>query len=487
MVMRSFYIGKITQNRKIKDIYIFIGIVISYYIFDIFAKMIISENLSTFNFNYVKNITKKILNGEFDKLLNIKDNALNNMNVSITQINNVYQDTFEYYIMSSVTIIITIIVFIYYIPKIAIIIIISIFFISLIYAYLLTYLNNLWKNYIIEYRKFNHIFQNIMLNMWNIKYNSLEGYVKKKIEKQYKKRIELFNKYSFLKIFISKLPSIMFFIIFILNLFYIIKNKNINVATSVFLTFQLYKVWNSYSTLCKNIAHLYSDVKNINKICPVWNLQDLKYGNIKINDIQNINFKDVEYSYMKNKNKIVLNNLNFTIKKGEIIYINGESGKGKSTVINLICRLFDPQKGSIKINGIDIKNIDLFSLRNCISVIPQKINVFNESIKKNIITDNVYDELKLNNIIKLLKLPNYNQNANNLSHGQKQRVLIGRTLYNTSKIIYVFDEYLSSIDKITSDKIHRYVINFLKKNNKIGIFITHNNSEKIYYDKSINI
>ena len=187
------------------------------------------------------------------------------------------------------------------------------------------------------------------------------------------------------------------------------------------------------------------------------------------------------------KYKIVLNNLNFNIKKGEIIYINGESGKGKSTIINLICRLFDSQKGIIKINEHNIKDIDINSLRKNISVIPQKINVFNESIKNNIIIDNEFDENKLIKLIKLLNLPDYNNNAMNLSHGQKQRVLIGRTLYNTNKSVYIFDEYLSSVDKNTSNIIHKYVIKFLKNNKKIGIFITHNNNEKIYYDKSINI
>tara|TARA_B110000037_G_C17078690_1_gene489014 strand:- start:139 stop:1695 length:1557 start_codon:yes stop_codon:yes gene_type:complete len=486
-VMRSFYIGKITQNRRIKDIYIFIGIVISYYIFDILSKIIISNNLSVFNYNYVKNITNKIFNGEFNSLLEIKDNILNNLNVSITEINNIYQDTFEYYVKTPISIIVTTIIFMYYMPKIAYIIIISIIIISLIYAYLLTYLSNLWKNYILEYRKFNKIFQNIILNMWNVKYNSLEKYAQLKIKNQYKKRIELFNKYSFLKIFISKFPSIVFFIIFILNLFYIVKNKNISISISVFLTFQLYKVWNNYSMLCKNIAHLYSDIKNINKICPAWFLDELTSKNIKINSIENINFDDVEYSYFKNKNKIVLNNLNFNIKKGEIIYINGESGKGKSTIINLICRLFDSQKGIIKINEHNIKDIDINSLRKNISVIPQKINVFNESIKNNIIIDNEFDENKLIKLIKLLNLPDYNNNAMNLSHGQKQRVLIGRTLYNTNKSVYIFDEYLSSVDKNTSNIIHKYVIKFLKNNKKIGIFITHNNNEKIYYDKSINI
>ena len=91
-------------------------------------------------------------------------------------------------------------------------------------------------------------------------------------------------------------------------------------------------------------------------------------------------------------------------------------------------------------------------------------------------------------LLKLLNLNfDENKNANELSHGQKKKVLVNRNLYNTDKSIYVFDEYLSAIDEKTSMNIHNYVIKFLKKNKKIGIFISHDKNEYIYYDKIIKL
>ena len=242
------------------------------------------------------------------------------------------------------------------------------------------------------------------------------------------------------------------------------------------------------TSLFKNTLHIFGNVKNINKICPVWYLNpEENNGENKIDNIDNIEFKNVTYSYNKNNNNIVLDNMNFKINKGEVVYIDGESGKGKSTIINLICRLFDINKGEIIMNNNNINNIDIKSLKKCISVIPQNIIVFNGTIKDNIILDNEYNSVRLKNLIELLRLPNENEKAEMLSHGQKQRVLIGRSLYNIDKSVYIFDEYLSAVDEDTSNRIHNYVINFIKENNKIGIFISHDNKEKVYYDKIIKI
>ena len=88
--------------------------------------------------------------------------------------------------------------------------------------------------------------------------------------------------------------------------------------------------------------------------------------------------------------------------------------------------------------------------------------------------DKPYKRKKLEKLVKLLKIPNINKSGQSLSYGQKQRVLIARTLYDTEKSVYIFDECLSAIDKGTANKINDYIINFLKKNKKIGIFISHN-------------
>ena len=153
----------------------------------------------------------------------------------------------------------------------------------------------------------------------------------------------------------------------------------------------------------------------------------------------------------------------------------------------MICRLFDTEKNSVLINKNCIQNVDIISLRDHITVVPQTIMTFNMSIKDNIVLDSKYDKNKLNNLIKLLNLPNINKNAKKLSYGQKQRVLIARSLYRDNKSLYIFDEYLSAVDSKTAEKIHKYVIDYLKKNNKIGIFISHNQKRSKYSNKFIKL
>jgi ABC-type Mn2+/Zn2+ transport system ATPase subunit len=80
-----------------------------------------------------------------------------------------------------------------------------------------------------------------------------------------------------------------------------------------------------------------------------------------------------------------------------------------------------------------------------------------------------------------------NTNAMSLSQGQKQRVLIARSLYRKNKSIYIFDEYLSAVDEKWSKEIHEYVLNYIKTNNKIGIFISHNVSQMYSTDKTVHL
>lgn len=487
-IYRSYYIGQITQNKNYKDVFIFIGIVITYYILHIFIQFIIFNNLGDINSNFMKNVLNKIFGSKFEKIIEIKDNILSNLNISISEIGFLYQDFYNYYISNIISIISTVTIFIYYMPKVSIIILSAIFIIGLIYIYFVNYLNKLWEDYIKEYHKFDELFQNIILNMWNIKYNSLEKSTKELIYKKFIEKSKIYSRFIKFKVLLTEIPGFLFFSVFIINIFYIIKNKNIKTGTIVFLIFQLYKIWRSIDSICANTINIFNNIKNVNKICPVWYLNPMENKNGTINNINKIQFNNVKYSYEKNKKKIVLNNMNFNINKGEIVYIDGPSGKGKSTIINLICRLFDVKDGEIIINDkLNIKDIDINILKNNISVIPQNITVFNNSIKDNIILDNEYDKSRLDFLIRLLNLPNENQDASQLSQGQKQRVLIGRTLYNTNKSVYIFDEYLSAVDKKTSMKIHNYVIEFIKQNNKIGIFISHDNDERVYYDKIINI
>jgi ABC-type multidrug transport system fused ATPase/permease subunit len=311
-----------------------------------------------------------------------------------------------------------------------------------------------------------------MLNIWNIKYNSLEYSTYKSLKRAFEKKSEALREFKTIDFYIYKGPSIIFLITIIMNLYFIISKKNMHIGIRVFLILQVFQMSRYIENLSGILVDKYQNVRNIQKICPVWLLEPKNSKNIKIDKINKIEFKNVNYSF--GDGRAVLHNFNLIIKSGDIISLNGESGKGKSTLINLICRLYDVNSGKILVNDINIKDIDLVSLRNCISVVPQNIILFDMSIKENIIMDKKYDKKKFNKLIKLLKIPIINKLGTELSHGQKQRVLIARTLYNNQRDVYIFDECLSALDKKTATNINDYILNFLKKNKKIGIFISHN-------------
>ena len=87
----------------------------------------------------------------------------------------------------------------------------------------------------------------------------------------------------------------------------------------------------------------------------------------------------------------------------------------------------------------------------------------------------------------MLKLPDINKKANALSYGQKQRVLIARALYDTNKSVYIFDEYLSAVDKGNAARIHQKVIKYIRDNDKIGIFISHHIQDSKIFNKIIRL
>jgi subfamily B ATP-binding cassette protein MsbA len=201
-------------------------------------------------------------------------------------------------------------------------------------------------------------------------------------------------------------------------------------------------------------------------------------GNIKIDNVNQIKFKDVSFSFGENK---ILSNINFEIKKGETFALIGESGGGKSSVLNLIIRFFDKNSGELLINNIDIEQISLASLREHISFVSQRVYLFNDSVAKNVAYG---DEVDSNRVIEALKnadafsfvedMGGINaeilQFGNNLSGGQRQRISIARALYKKSSIL-ILDEATSALDNSSERKILENIKKYTE--NKIVITVAH--------------
>lgn len=213
---------------------------------------------------------------------------------------------------------------------------------------------------------------------------------------------------------------------------------------------------------------------------------------IEINSFDhNIEIKNMSFSY---ENDVVINNLNLTIPKGSSIALVGQSGSGKSTLANLICRFYDTQKGEIRFDNTDIKNLKKESLRKMIGLVTQDSILFNDTIKNNLLiakedatNDEIINCLKVANAWEFVKkLPkkidtNIGDSGNKLSGGQKQRLSIARAVLKNPPIL-VLDEATSALDSESEKLVQTALDNLMK--DKTSIVIAHRlstvqNSEKI--------
>ncbi len=191
-------------------------------------------------------------------------------------------------------------------------------------------------------------------------------------------------------------------------------------------------------------------------------------------------FKDVSFGYNDNT---VLDKISLKIPKGKKVALVGLSGSGKSTIANIILRLYDNYSGSILINSKDIKKLDLIDVRNSVSIVTQETILFNESIFNNIKYGNLKatdEEISL--VAKNAGVSSFSEeldqklhtvigeNGIKLSGGQRQRIAIARALIKDAPLL-IMDEATSSLDNITENKIHETINSLM--NNKTKLIIAH--------------
>ncbi|RKE92198.1 ABC transporter ATP-binding protein [Ichthyenterobacterium magnum] len=208
----------------------------------------------------------------------------------------------------------------------------------------------------------------------------------------------------------------------------------------------------------------------------------------------NVDFKNVSFAY-PDTNIQALNKVSFSIKKGETLAILGKTGSGKSTILDLIGRLYDVQEGVIEIDGKQIDQIHLNSLRNSIGYVPQDAFLFSDSIKNNIMFGK--EDATENEVIKAAKNADVHKNiiaftngydtklgerGITLSGGQKQRISIARAIIKSPEIL-LFDDCLSAVDTETEEKILKNLRQVSK--GKTTIIVSHRISSAKDADKII--
>ena len=209
-------------------------------------------------------------------------------------------------------------------------------------------------------------------------------------------------------------------------------------------------------------------------------VSQIKDGEKELNEeINLIKFNGVRLSY---GDKEVLKGINLEANKSEFIALVGSSGGGKSSLMNLLMRFYDVNGGEILINGINLKDIKIHSLRQNIGLVTQRVYIFNDTVAKNVAygrefnEDAVINALKLANAYEFVsKLDNgintiLNEFGTNLSGGQRQRIAIARALYQNPQIL-IFDEATSALDNESEKEITKAINNLRSK--KIIFVIAH--------------
>ena len=206
------------------------------------------------------------------------------------------------------------------------------------------------------------------------------------------------------------------------------------------------------------------------RACEILNeVPDIKDNENPIYEVKDgsVSFKNVDFSYTDNEEKLSLKNVNLEFKSGETIGIIGGTGSSKSTFVQLIPRLYDVTSGSVEVGGIDVRNYDIETLRNAVAVVLQKNVLFSGTIKENLRwgDENATDE-ELVRVCRLAcadefieqfpdKYDTYiEQGGTNVSGGQKQRLCIARALLKKPKIL-ILDDSTSAVDTATDAKIRK--------------------------------
>jgi ABC-type bacteriocin/lantibiotic exporter with double-glycine peptidase domain len=258
------------------------------------------------------------------------------------------------------------------------------------------------------------------------------------------------------------------------------------------------------------ISYLYGPVRNIvninldihsslaaaQRIFEIIDIQPetKRFGIQTVKTINEVSFSNVTFCFPNREKHCGINNISFTLKKGAVLTVIGETGSGKSTIARLLLGFDVPEQGEIKINNTPYNKFDLLTIRNKITLVPQEPNLFSGSLLDNIVFFHKdYDKKFINYLLDVCvlkdfvsKLPmgldtNLQEAGVGLSGGEKQRIAIARALYVKPDIL-ILDEATSAIDIVTEKKLLEHLFN-LPWNPGI-LFITH---KKTFVNKADKI
>lgn len=404
-------------------------------------------------------------------------------------------------ILTNLTIMILLLIFSNYI--FVIITLISYIFIGFITPYIAyKFINKNSLKYRDELANFNSYFLDQIKGIEEIVINDKENLVFENIKDKSNKLNEKNIKIKKQQASFSSITNLFILVTVLVSLMTGIYLVSINTVKSYDLVVVLVLIFSSFgpsvslSLLPQTLSQSLSSAKRIQKLLlekpileDVNNKKDIE--KFELLEVNNLSFK-----YNQEDKDFILDNFNLKIKKGEILGIKGKSGIGKTTFSKLIMHFYKPQKGSIKINGIDLNEINTLSLRKLINIVSQDTYLFNDTIFNNLkIADinltlnkakDACKKAQIDEFIESLDKKYYTevgQLGKNLSAGEKQRLQLARAFLYDSEFI-IFDEPTSNLDYINEAFILQSIKNHFK--GKTIIIISHRETTLSICDRIIN-
>ncbi len=478
---------KYLTNGDAKMSYICLGaFLLTYILYNI--ALYINYKIYGYNMNFVYD---KLTNKVLDKLVSVDNNftrfiskgrLMNSINSDIIDVGDM-NDRISELLMGVLQIIAVLVIVCFYNIYLSLLLILF----SIIYIIVRNNsdrkINYYHNKVVVQDDKYSTLLTQIVSGLQEIKTFNMLPKLTNKLDVIQNKFIKFYGKkrdyYTIRDNDVKVITYIFRFLLYILLILLMTKDK-IDVSVLVLIvSYHEYIVSyiNDLIDATSTIREVNTAVNRINDILN-YDSKEIKFGIIDTKDIHGIiEFKNVNLEIKNNK---ILHNINLKIDHNEVVAIVGEAGSGKTMMFNLILRLFEPTKGKITLDNINIFDFNKDAYSNNVSVVNQKPFIFNMSIRKNLdfVDTNISNQIeacKKAGIHEFIEtLPNgYNtilrENGSNISGGQKQMISIARTILSEAEVL-LLDDITTSLDPDTAKLVPR-LINSLKKDHTI-IMIT---------------
>lgn len=328
----------------------------------------------------------------------------------------------------------------------------------------------------------------------NLIFNKYINFVEK-TEKVFRKYYLAMVPFAMLFVFVSAIQVALVYV----YIGYVVVTASLGVSTFVYLSTASKKTADAFSSVIDNF---FSVNRCAQMLEPLVELSKVPSSKEKYSEglvpeeFSELRFENVTFKY-PNSDETVLENVTFTISKGEKVSIVGINGAGKTTIIKLLCRFFKPTSGTIYWNNVDINNYKYSEYLKQIAAVFQDFKIFALTVKENIDMENGFDDEvidvlnKVSMSEKLNKLDDgihtyiskeYHENGTELSGGELQKIAIARAMYKKGSL-QILDEPTSALDPLAEAEIYENFSTLIE--DKTAIFISHRMSSSVFCDKII--